>query len=732
MATAISNAIGTARQFTPQPDNVYQGRYNGLRPDRAYYQRQASTLGQSIARLSEAFNSWRVGHERMLDATGHKAAQDMVNSETPEDIEKLNTIDAAQTYGFVDDTANPYFRAYADKLRGSFLSSKMKQAYDEKYYMEPAKSMDDEAKRFSEFSRDWHDKVVDTVENRSAFDAGYTEAHLSHINSMWGEWQKKRRQEDVLVTMSETTNQLGDITEHVPQLLQEAGGKVDSVLSQAQGVWNNTRLMGLPPEYRYKLLKDWTDELVKTGRMNREQIGELMDGLTIQTHMDGSITKASGLLNMMDVTSNAAKFNMQFTSQETANTVRNFIQRRDVDGWYAYIENLRKTDPEAALNMNQYTAYVRSHIEQQQRSERAADQRRMEKAYKEQQKAYKSQAEATAASNILDKWLDGQDFYDGRLIKTYPIKKENIEPVFLAKIAEAVQDNDMDRVGRLLTIPLTCASDLKITFNAEVKRDLFTLRPDNVDAVDDGTKARLSFYAKNANGFETHLSDEVIKELQTLQTLSEVNGGITEGLRWYATYRGTPEASRKEWRGQVESSIRSRLTVIDGIQALGGGYSTISVFSDPSVREDVLTMATALMCAGNMSPEEALNESASYVAKNYLVWRNCAIPMGVLDGLKCEGVAEPRMWLEAALEEWAGDYDTPVYNRHAHTFFFGSGGSISVRDLYENAKILRDEAAASQQDNAKTPKGDNDTTLTPKQVNAYLLERVGVDAESID
>ena len=115
MPTTISNAVGTARQFTPQPDSTYQGRYQNIQPERVFYRGSDMTLGRNMARLTEAFNQWRVAHERTLDAVGLENAQRMINAETPADIEKLNTIDAAQTYGFVDDTANPYFRAYADK-----------------------------------------------------------------------------------------------------------------------------------------------------------------------------------------------------------------------------------------------------------------------------------------------------------------------------------------------------------------------------------------------------------------------------------------------------------------------------------------------------------------------------------------------------------------------------------------------------------------------------------------
>ena len=723
MPSAISNAVGTARQFTPQPDNVYQGRYNGVRPERVFARNADMSLSQSLMRLSEAFNAWRVGHERMLDVTGRHDAERMIRMETPEDVEKLDVIDAAQSYGFVDETANPYFRAYADKLRGGFLSSKMKQAYDEKYAMTPAKSMDEEAKRFTDFAREWADKVSDTVENRAAFNDGYNEAHLSHIGKLWSDWQQKKRQEDAVVTMASATNRLGEITENTPKLLAEGG--VSSVLSEAQSVWNETRLMGLPAELRVKLLQDWSKELVQSGRMNREQIGELMGGLVVQTHMDGSATFAANLLNMMDLTTAAAKFHGQFLTQQRQDAVKTYIQGQDKAGWTAYIEGLLKTNPEEAVVMNQYTNHVFSSIDRQRAADEAAARRQMQSAYTRQDAAYKAQQDQSDMQAAIDAWMHGGDSVTGQLINQMGIKKENAAPVYLAKFQELVTNDDFDGMMQLLSLPLSCAGDLKKMIGARIETDLNGLRPDNVAGVDEATAQRLSFYAKNADSFAPHLSDKLVGQLQILQTLSEMEGGITGGLADYAVYRSTPEAKRKEARQDAEYYIEGENVYdVEGIQELGGGFTTVPVTSNADVSEDVLTMATVLGCTG-MTGDEALNRAAEMYAGKYVMWRGAAIPVGVLDGLKYEGVPEPRLFLERALEDWAGDYPDARYDRRSRTFYFMDGApALSLRDLYENAKILY----AEQRDSRAEDVPRNDTPLSVDEINAAREDRMGVPA----
>lgn len=74
--------------------------------------------------MTEALQGYVVSYEKYMDVTGHQQAEAMINGMTPADIQKLNTIDAAQLYGYADSTDNPYFKAYADKLRGGFLASK--------------------------------------------------------------------------------------------------------------------------------------------------------------------------------------------------------------------------------------------------------------------------------------------------------------------------------------------------------------------------------------------------------------------------------------------------------------------------------------------------------------------------------------------------------------------------------------------------------------------------------
>ena len=76
MPTDISNAVGTARQFTPQPDNIYQGHYQGIGVSNGAPSATNSVIStaESLSRLTEALQGYAVSHEKYMDVTGHQQA----------------------------------------------------------------------------------------------------------------------------------------------------------------------------------------------------------------------------------------------------------------------------------------------------------------------------------------------------------------------------------------------------------------------------------------------------------------------------------------------------------------------------------------------------------------------------------------------------------------------------------------------------------------------------------
>ena len=108
MPTSISGALGTQRQFTPQPDAGYVGRYAGVSPVTiSAATNRSDVLSQNLMQLTAALSSYRASHEGYLNDSGSIEAQRMIQGESEESIRKLNAIDAAQQEGFADSPPAP-------------------------------------------------------------------------------------------------------------------------------------------------------------------------------------------------------------------------------------------------------------------------------------------------------------------------------------------------------------------------------------------------------------------------------------------------------------------------------------------------------------------------------------------------------------------------------------------------------------------------------------------------
>lgn len=711
MPTNISNAIGTARQFTPQPDAGYVGRYQGLNLSYAKASTDTS-LGDNMARLNSALQGYMVNHEKMLDSTGYENAQRLLNRATPEDIEKLNVIDAAQTYGFVDDTANPYFRAYADKLRGSFLASKMKQEYDDKYAMAPAKNMDEEAKRYAEFATEKKDLYKDTALNQYAFDNGFTEANLVNVNKLWGDWQQKRRKEDIVITMADTTSKLGDITQNTPVLKSQADGRMTGIIEAAQTVWNTPRLMGLPPEHRQKLLEDWAKELIHTGHLSKEDFTELMDNLTIQTRMDGTEVKANTLLDMQTYATMAADYNRQYLTKELHTTIQDYIHREDGDGWLAMVAGLRETDPDNAPTYEQYTKYVLNHIEEAQKAREREAQRQMKANLKAKEKADKAAAANLLAQRAINNWMNLGDSVDGFYIKSLNLKADDVRVPMMEALNTRINAGDLDGVIRLMSIPLPGAAEVKDTIRSDMKSKLMLVSPSLLEnqVFRDGVKDMLVFCAANANAMEGLFGADVAKAAGVLKLLTDTSGDFDTGLSQFAVWNTTPEDTRKGYKAQVEGLIDSEQYTLPAMPVLGGGQQAFSVFDNPDIEGDIAVAASALCCQG-YSPDMALSIAGERVKDNFFVWRGAAVPRGCLTGIR---VPNQQYYLYKALEEYAGDYPYCRYNRQTQMFLFGENPPLSLADAQQNAMLLFEAENAGRNTSGEKP---TETSLTAEDLN---------------
>ena len=645
MPTDISNAVGTARQFTPQPDSQYQGRYQsiGAGSVAARDTSRSATLAANIERLNVALQSYAVSHEKYLDDMGAVAANKFINAKEPEDLKKLNIIDAAQQEGYANVMDNPYFMAHAEDLRGQLLAKQLKTEYDNQFAMTPARSMAEEQERYNKFVSDWREANLTGVHapaNLNAFNKGFYEAQPLNMLKLTSDWTQKKYKEDVLTTMASAQSKLGDVIENSVELLKTNGAMTQAV----QEVFNEARLMGLPPEYRAKLLDDFATQIIQTGHLDAERLEQMMDNITIQTSMDGSTTKASDLLNMQTYKTYAVAFQKQFMDKWKWDTINKFgkMGKKGIDEVFKAQAWVKEHDPDNAPIWAEITPAVITQVKREE-EEKKANARAMLAARK--------QAGATAIKSqnmvgAINTWLNGGTMYNGQTISSLSIDKEELNRIVPNMLQGLIAQGDVKKAMRLMDMPQM--NTLRNDIGADVAYKLDCITPDNADNVDQSIISLLQFTANNPNSVERMFGSEVGNRASVLRALFDLhNGDIDATVKDFAVYNSADKTVKDDYKQQAHNIIMSTGYTAGGVTHLtdddGGTNSyypstSINIAGNPEMEGAVTNLAT-LFCLQGLSPWDAVNKAGATISNNYLVYHTGAFPKGVaLDN--CYGATE--------------------------------------------------------------------------------------------
>lgn len=631
MPTDVSNALGTARQFTPRPDSLYQGRYGGLSVQQATADiSKSAELAENMNKLNAVVQGYLVQHEKYLDTRGQLEAENLINGLSADDIKKLSVVDAAQASGIVSSMDNPYFLAHAEKLRGTFLARQMKLDYDNEYAMNPSASLKEEQERFADYANKYKDNLFKSnsrPQNIASFDMGFNENQLVNYTNLATDWSKKKYQDDITVTMASTQSKLGDIIQNSPELL-----KVNGAMTQAvQEAFNETRLMGLPMSYRMKLLDDFATQIVQTGHLDGTRLEQMLDNVVVQTGLDGTKTAASSLLDMQTYKTYAAKFNEQFMTKQKEDAINSYVEKgkAGMDAYLSDLEKMRIEDPNNAPAFANLYPQVKNGINQKEAERKAIAGEKL-KAQLEAQKEAKKSNDLRGA---VVTWCNKGTFYNGMSISTIKTDKEELSMVALPLLQQFQEQGDFDKVTRLMSMPQMSAIRNDIATDITYKLDSILPASDGTVNVDSSTLALLQFYTNNPNSVEHMFGSEVAKRARTLNSLFTLhNGDMSLTLQDFAAYNSADKDTKEGYASQVRSLITSTGYTAEGVLHLSedDNFDTVSVpiASNPDLEDAVADLAT-IFCVQGLSPYDALNKAGYVVSNNFTTYHGAVFPKGI-------------------------------------------------------------------------------------------------------
>ena len=184
MASVISSAIGTQRQFTKQPERPYQkqlitpsfGAGIGYKTD---YNLQS--LASSLGLLGKGLMAESIAADkRMREQLTTEDAERMIAGKTSNDLKQLDVTQELQhsDKGF-DLTDNPYAMATLEKARGKMLSAQAKEQWLAENETTVPKSMEEAVQSFNENLQGFYsDAQNGRITNKYAFDQGFYEGSM--------------------------------------------------------------------------------------------------------------------------------------------------------------------------------------------------------------------------------------------------------------------------------------------------------------------------------------------------------------------------------------------------------------------------------------------------------------------------------------------------------------------------------------------------------------------------
>lgn len=642
MPNEISNALGTARQFTPKPDATYQGRYRDMSVSQVHpAQSSWTTLADNMSKLNNALQSYAVSHEKYLDSTGLDRAQDLIKSQSPEDIEKLNVIDGAQSIGLLDAGSNPYFKAYAEKLRGNFLGARLKQNYDDEYANIPAKSANDELKRYNEYVQNYRKDLLEKAppSNLEAFDRGFYENSLTNATNLVGAYNKKKNEEYVINTVADITNELGDILNEAPELLKDNS----SFTKRVQQTFNASRLMGLPVQYRQKLINDFTQKCVEAGIFPFERLSQMMDNVVIQSDIAGNTKTMADFVDINSLKDMNMAYTLKYDQKKREDYIQKYGISKNSKGMLEAMEAVKYTDPREYKMMSQAYPAVKQKEEQVKAEEKALQRARLASANRSASGSGSSKKiqDSDLCNQAIGAWLNGDTIVSGYgTIRNMKFDDGVFTGCVMNQLQYMASNGNFAGCTKLMSMPQVNA--IKSDLASQMGSSLAGIHLDSngYAEYDDMAKYIVEWTIKDPAGAMYLFSGSDVNEAMVIAGLSSVMGGIDNAMQGYAIWNSKSPEEKNSLRKTLHT-IQSTYS-LEGLENMWSSDTTknpaISVTSHPYLNStwEVLS-GIKYYTSSNGNYIKAMNSAGEEMSKNIYFYRQGVIPKYLTQNITGDG-----------------------------------------------------------------------------------------------
>ena len=348
MPTNTSNAIGVAKQFSPQESQVYQRRLQGLQTNYNIFAQKdynSDTLSAGMKALGVAFGDYK----NFKDEQDLKIAQALAPEayKNNENRHKLKAVEMLANVGGYDLSDNPFAVGIIDKLRGAELNNKINADYHA--YRENRKlagTAEEELQSYEDFynkALDEYKQTNGSVSNQYAFESGLHHDRLENTQTVYNAYHQDKNKElfrDRIQGFESQIDKLARDWQYSKLTKEERAPIFMDIMSKI----NITQ--GHDADTETKLLQTFMEKMASTG--NREVLDELGDYQAFNGKFVKDIVSPSAYYDL------ANKYGAQIRNDQFTSLMDELKKLNTEEGVNKYFEDLKTTNPEKAKQVAPY------------------------------------------------------------------------------------------------------------------------------------------------------------------------------------------------------------------------------------------------------------------------------------------------------------------------------------------------------------------------------------------
>ena len=600
MPTNTSNAIGVAKQFSPQEPQTYQRRLQGLQTNYNIFAQKdynSETLATGMKALGVAYGDYT----NFKDEQDLKIAQALAPEayKNNQNRHKLKAVEMLANVGGYDLSDNPYAVGIIDKVRGAELNNKINADYHA--YRENKKlagTADEELQSYEQFYQNALDEYKqdnNSVSNQYAFDSGLHHDRLENTQTVYNAYHQDKNKElyrDRLQGFQSQIDKLARDWQYSKLTKEERAPIFMDIMSKI----NITQ--GHDADTETKLLQTFMEKMASTG--NREVLDELGDYQAFNGKFVKDIVSPSAYYDL------ANKYGAQIRNDQFTSLMDELKKQTTEEGVKKYFEDLKTKDPEKA---KQVAPYIDGRINSIQAEQRA----RMAQM--------KKGIDMSAIQNLVGRVIQGKvdrptsanelrNFGDGA--------KEAYIQYGLETASTLLSSGDTTGYVNLM-MDNVIGKPLRENLSRQIKTSLANGK------MDDALRMGLHFLDDNLKHQAPNLLGDAYADMVSLNNLI-VNSDEQSALATMA--KAYVNKQNQAVYDGVKSTVRGT-TLAGNIQNIGDDgephYYNFSIHNTTQAYSEYANLAETFMLAGD-DPKVAFPRAQAIMEDNYVLSADCLYP----------------------------------------------------------------------------------------------------------